>query len=229
VSELSLAQRDRLAELEAIIETTINDFLEVAKLLVNVEPRKTDNFLQFSLALLEIRDTGLYAPHEDFNAYLKNRFGWGRTLRFYRVRAAETMTLLFTRVNSSLLPRNEYDCRALAELEVEEKVAVLNTAAGANEGVLPSASRLKELADKAVASRGMTPEERREQIAQNERRVLEEASSSDPSMDADAALAGKITRWFEAAKRKARRRYGEQAAAPFCRAVDQALQHLTRL
>lgn len=106
-------------------------------------------------ALLEIRDRELYRPrYTSFPEYLRGR--WGRLSRsrvYQRLRFFDVRDDLSTRVDSgTMLPENEKQTRPLAPLEPEVRVAIWCQAVEeAPAGEQPSASRVKELVDRARA------------------------------------------------------------------------------
>lgn len=86
----------RLAELELVIERGLTTFIEVGQ------------------ALLEIRDSRLY-PHDTFDSYCKERWGWGRTRAEQMITAAKVTSELSGVTN--VTPRNEAQARELAPLK----------------------------------------------------------------------------------------------------------------
>jgi hypothetical protein len=78
-SELTAPERQRLAELEAVIERGLDTFAEVGR------------------ALLEIRDARLYREtHATFEAYLRERWGMSRQRGYQLMDAARVSTIVDT-------------------------------------------------------------------------------------------------------------------------------------
>jgi DNA modification methylase len=79
VGELTAPERERLAELEAVVERGLDTFVEVGR------------------ALLEIRDARLYREtHATFEAYLRQRWGMSRQRGYQLIDAARVSTVVDT-------------------------------------------------------------------------------------------------------------------------------------
>jgi len=94
-----------LPELEAVIERGQQTFIEVGR------------------ALLEIRDRRLYREtHATFEAYCRERWGWGRHYANRHIQAAQVAEAL---VPTGTIPKTEAQARAMLDrLEPEERAQV---------------------------------------------------------------------------------------------------------
>lgn len=95
-TELSTLQ---LPELEKIIDRGLASFIEVGN------------------ALIEIRDAKMYgSEYATFDEYVDKRFGLTRQRAYQLIDATKTVTEMSTVVGAELLPTNERQARALAEV-----------------------------------------------------------------------------------------------------------------
>ncbi|UQX87082.1 hypothetical protein M6D93_12295 [Jatrophihabitans telluris] len=104
---LSRADEATLHELEAVISTGL------------------DTFIQVGLALAEVRDSKLYrATHHSFAAYVEDRFEIGRS-RAYQLMDAAKMVAEMSTIVDTHLPTSEGQVRALAGLAPAQAAAVM--------------------------------------------------------------------------------------------------------
>jgi hypothetical protein len=97
--ELTPAESGRLAELEAVVDRGLKTFIEVGR------------------ALAEIRDSRLYRQaHSTFEAYCRERWGFGRTRAHRLIEAADVVAML----PMGNKPANERQARELAPLKDDE-------------------------------------------------------------------------------------------------------------
>lgn len=114
----------------------MSDFLERAILdgatpstlslpeLERVIERGQQTFIEVGRALLEIRDRRLYREtHATFEAYCRERWGWGRDYAYKHIDAAHVANALSTSVGK--LPASEAQARAMLDrLDPEEREQV---------------------------------------------------------------------------------------------------------
>ncbi len=102
---LTSAEGKELARLEAIIKKSLTTFIEVGT------------------ALMEIRESKLYRPHDTFEDYCKNRWGIGRTYAHRLMQATEIVGDLSKMLPSGNIPETESQARPLSKLPKEEQAA----------------------------------------------------------------------------------------------------------
>jgi hypothetical protein len=104
VAPLSAAERKDLARQEAIIE------------------RGKAAFLEMGNALSSIRDQRLYrAEHATFEAYCRERWGFGRAEAFDKIKAAKVARIVSPISDKAHVPLLESHCKALGPLAEEPK------------------------------------------------------------------------------------------------------------
>jgi transposase-like protein len=143
VSELTVPERGRLTELEAIVEAGLKTFVDVG------------------LALSEIRDGRLYRDeHETFEAYLDERWAMSRQRGYQLIDGARVVEFVSTTVDTP--PTNERQARELARLldEPELMSEAWEEAIHVSDGN-PTAAAVAE----AVKRRRMTDEDRARIVA----------------------------------------------------------------
>jgi VRR-NUC domain len=103
VSELALRERERLGELEAVIERGVQTFVEVGE------------------ALMEIRDSRLYKQtHSSFESYLRQRWNISRPRGYQLIDAAKLSTTVDTPVENERRARALKLATALPESETDD-------------------------------------------------------------------------------------------------------------
>src|SRR5215471_1333793 len=149
-SELTVAERSRLHELEAQVHRGLTSFLEVGR------------------ALQEIRDGRLYrATHTTFAAYCADRWDFSRQHVNRLIRSVGIVNSLEP-IGSR--PENEAQARVLAGVAPEVRREVWRAASADG---LPTAARLAELTARALES--LPPAEQREVVEREQSRLHHEA------------------------------------------------------
>ena len=102
--ELTVAEKDRLEELEAVIEKNFQAFYVVG------------------LSLAEIQMKRLYTQtHETFEEYVRDRFEIARRTAYQYIEAANAMDNVRNCAQIEILPANEAQVRPLTRLEPEKQ------------------------------------------------------------------------------------------------------------
>ena len=84
--------------------------------------RHLQSFCEFSMALLEVRDTRAYEPdYATFSDYCKSRWGWGIKHTYRMIRSATVVYNLSPVGDEYVMPQNENQVRALSRLEPEQQ------------------------------------------------------------------------------------------------------------
>ncbi len=100
VNALSIEERNRLTDLEKVIEAKLGDFFEVGS------------------ALMEIKQKKLFrSTHDNFDKYCQTHWGMGRSYANKLIECAERISLLPAGV---VKPTNEFQIRPLLKFEAEE-------------------------------------------------------------------------------------------------------------
>ncbi len=153
-SSLTRPERRRLAELEAAIERGLSTFVDVGR------------------ALLSIQREGLYRDtHGTWDAYCRERWGFGRTWAFRLVTGAGVAEDL----EAARLPignLHESHARELAPLDPDGRREVWAAAAGGGD---PTAERVRETREAYLTARALAAlpaDAQREVVEREERRVL---------------------------------------------------------
>ncbi len=127
-----LDKRDRLGELEGVIERGLTTFVEVGN------------------AIREIRDSRLYKEsHDTFEKYCRERWGWSRSYAHRQVEAASTVELL----PIGNTPPNEAVARELSPLKGDPET--MNRVWGGvveEHGETPAAKHVKKAVEQAKAA-----------------------------------------------------------------------------
>lgn len=129
---MSQSQVERLTQLEFAIQKGIDGFKAAGE------------------ALSEIRDSGLYREYGTFEQYCEVKWGFSRSRAYQFIEAEKTVNKLLTAgIDSTELPENEAQARALAAVPPEKQAEVWTQA---RVGGKPSAARIKAIASALTPS-----------------------------------------------------------------------------
>jgi hypothetical protein len=132
--DLSVVQEDALLhDCEALIDKHLEGFLAVG------------------IALRIIRDAKLYQreDHDSFEAYCKDRWGFGRSRASQLITAASTAEPVYNCKQFTRFPANEAQVRPLVPLDQEQRIAVWSQVV-ADAGDAPITAKMVEAAAEAV-------------------------------------------------------------------------------
>jgi hypothetical protein len=132
-SPLDDGERERLKELEAIVDRGLQTFYEVGK------------------ALMEIQEKKLYREtHKTFVAYCRNRWGMGKSTAYRCISAAQVMENLSP--IGDKIPKKESQVRPLAQLPPALQLEIWQQAVDLSPTGIPTAAEVQRLVDEKISS-----------------------------------------------------------------------------
>lgn len=158
-----LDKRDRLGELETVIERGLTTFVEVGN------------------AIREIRDSRLYKDsHDTFEKYCRERWGWSRRHANRQIEAANTVEILGPTGPNP----NERQIRAIAPLAKEspDEARGVMDRVNAEHGDSATAKHVEKAATEVKTARAI-----RAQLPEKVRVIVEESDPDDTSLSRNVA------------------------------------------